>query len=119
MSSLSFVSSTSASTGLVSPAALAGRIEQASPARTRRDDHADPVESPGANARERDRVELSAQARLGTTQVTQESSTIDASPIRTELVGSIKAQIVAGTYDTPEKYLSALSKAVARIDPNS
>lgn len=37
-------------------------------------------------------------------------------PIRTELVARVRAEIAAGTYDTPEKFEKALDKLLARLE---
>lgn len=64
--------------------------------------------SSGAQAlRETDTVEFSPQART--------ISGSDA-PIRQDLVQRVRSEISAGTYDTPDKYLTALSRALGQID---
>lgn len=50
-----------------------------------------------------DTVEFSSEARLA-------SMLSSVPPIRTELVSRVKAEIQAGTYDTPAKFEVALSK---------
>ena len=62
-----------------------------------------PVKADAAKAPE-DTVQISLQARIA-------SRLAEIPPVRTELVARIKAEIAAGTYETPEK----LDTAIARL----
>jgi len=60
----------------------------------------------------KDEVQLSETARNMSDVSPTESSS---SAVRFELVNSIRSQIAAGTYDSPEKMEAALEKMFARI----
>ena len=64
-------------------------------------------ESDSPPARGGDTVEFSPLAR---------SAAQNGVGIRQDLVARVRAEIQAGTYDTPEKYLVALSKALGQVD---
>lgn len=66
------------------------------------------------NAPLQDDVQFSAEAlELGETRQTESSS----AGIRFELVNRIKAEIAAGTYDTPDKMDIALDRMIGRMNP--
>jgi len=70
------------------------------------------VETIRSTASQRDSVSFSEEAlRLSDTVKTNS----DPSKIRFDLVNRIKAEISAGTYDTPEKMDIALERMVSRI----
>ena len=98
MNPLSFIPTSTAAATRVDPA----------PRRAGDDSHR--ASSDNQAVREPDTVDFSPQAR--------NISSSDA-PIRQDLVQRVRDQIAAGTYETPTKYLTALSKAIGQIDPNS
>lgn len=65
------------------------------------------AQAPAAN-RGADRVEISAAAQ-------EASQTSEAGDIRHDLVNSIRNQIAAGTYETPEKMNAALERLLDQI----
>lgn len=69
---------------------------------------------PTGPGRDTDSVSLSEAARRPVAQGTP----ISGDPARTERVQQIKAQIAAGTYENPEKYLTALARALADAQRN-
>jgi negative regulator of flagellin synthesis FlgM len=84
------------------------RIEAATPT-----SHAAPAgpagRSAGEYARPSDRVELSDRARL--------LSKLAALPeVRQDLIDDIRARIVAGTYDTPERLEDALDAMISELE---
>ena len=97
MNPLSFIQTSSSS-------AAAGRIQSAP---TRPGESSPRSGAAYQSVREPDSVDISQQAR---------NISSSEAPIRQDLVQQVRAQISAGTYDTPEKYLTALSKAVGQIN---
>lgn len=66
------------------------------------------------NTQVQDEVRFSAEAmEVGGTSSSESSS----AGIRFELVNRIKAEIAAGTYDTPDKLDTALDRLIGRMNP--
>jgi len=63
---------------------------------------------PTTASRAADRVEISPAAEAA-------SRAAEAGDIRTDLVNTIRSQIAAGTYDTPDKMDAALSRLLDQI----
>lgn len=100
MNPLSFVTQTSP---------FAGRPDIAP---RRAGDDAHQIDDSRQALRGSDTVEFSAQAR-------SVSAAPEEAPVRQDLVNRVRAEIAAGTYETPTKYLAALTKALGNIDASS
>jgi len=90
-----------------SSTATAARVD-AAPRRAGDDSHR--ASSDSQAVREPDTVDFSPEART--------ISGSDA-PIRQDLVQRVRNEIASGTYETPAKYLTALSRAIGQIDSAS
>ncbi len=67
-----------------------------------------------SDSRDADRVELSDRARLG--QGGRFESLTGTQNVRTDLVQRVRAEIEAGTYETPEKLAYAVGRLSGHLD---
>lgn len=94
--------------------AAAGGVSSAGPKRALGREEPAPA-GRAATSRAADRVEISDRAReLGAASVSVNS--VENRPIRTERLERIRAQIQAGTYETPEKLDYAVDRLTKSLD---
>lgn len=72
------------------------------------------VENDGTTARGTDQVELSFSAQVRGRTAVDSTSSVD-QPIRADLVSRVRAEIAAGTYETPEKLDIAIGRALSEL----